>query len=244
MLLQAYHSEKRQALLDLLSVYAAGGKAIVFTRTKVAADEVAAAISQQQACEALHGDIAQNQREKTLGRFRTGDVTVLIATDVAARGLDIPNVDLVVHYDPPSDSESFLHRSGRTARAGNKGRAIVMHTPSEARQLGQILQQVGRAVRLAASCKQGEPGGVSGTAFMWFHMSCRLSRLQLLTNLHPMHAIQQASLQLTGDLLDMCRQAGSVVMNHPAAYRRWCHAPSCDQTNSMHSRHCPGLECQ
>jgi superfamily II DNA or RNA helicase len=67
-----HHQEKKQALLDLLSVYAAGGKAIVFTRTKMGADEVAAAISQQQVCEALHGDIPQNQREKTLGRFRAG----------------------------------------------------------------------------------------------------------------------------------------------------------------------------
>lgn len=72
LLLQVHMSEKKQALLDLLSVYAAGGKAIVFTRTKMGADEVAAAISQQQVCEALHGDIPQNQREKTLGRFRAG----------------------------------------------------------------------------------------------------------------------------------------------------------------------------
>jgi len=70
--MQVAFNEKRQALLDLLSVYAAGGKAIVFTRTKMGADEVAAAISQQQVCEALHGDIPQNQREKTLGRFRAG----------------------------------------------------------------------------------------------------------------------------------------------------------------------------
>jgi ATP-dependent RNA helicase DDX21 len=140
---QVNNHEKRQALVDLLSVYAAGGKAIIFTRTKMGADEVAAAIAQQQPCEALHGDIAQNQREKTLARFRSGEVTVLIATDVAARGLDIPHVDVVVHYDIPQDSESFLHRSGRTGRAGNKGRAVVMHTPSEARALGLILQQVG-----------------------------------------------------------------------------------------------------
>lgn len=74
--LQVHHSEKKQALLDLLSVHAAGGKAIVFTRTKMGADEVAAAISQQQPCEALHGDIPQNQREKTLGRFRAGACVV------------------------------------------------------------------------------------------------------------------------------------------------------------------------
>jgi superfamily II DNA/RNA helicase len=72
---------------------------------------------------------------------------VLIATDVAARGLDIPSVDLVVHYDMPQDSESFLHRSGRTGRAGNKGRAIVMYSPNESRSLGQILQQVGLGVQ-------------------------------------------------------------------------------------------------
>eukprot|EP00879_Flechtneria_rotunda_P009638 GHRR01010085.1.p1 GENE.GHRR01010085.1~~GHRR01010085.1.p1 ORF type:complete len:752 (+),score=235.05 GHRR01010085.1:500-2755(+) len=141
-IMQVSQSEKRQALLDILSVYAAGGKAIVFTKTKTGCDEVAAAVSQQTVCEGLHGDIPQNQREKTLNRFRKGDVSVLVATDVAARGLDIPSVDLVVHYDMPNDSEAFLHRSGRTARAGNKGRAIVMYTPSETRSLGLVLQQV------------------------------------------------------------------------------------------------------
>lgn len=79
---------------------------------------------------------------------------MLIATDVAARGLDIPSVDLVVHYDMPQDSESFLHRSGRTGRAGNKGRAIVMYSPAEGRALGQILQQVGHQAPLV----HGGPG--------------------------------------------------------------------------------------
>lgn len=82
---------------------------------------------------------------------RAGEVGVLIATDVAARGLDIPSVDLVVHYDMPQDSESFLHRSGRTGRAGNKGRAIVMYSPAESRSLGQILQQV-RAAHSRLCC--------------------------------------------------------------------------------------------
>ena len=133
---------KPQSLADVLSVHAAGGKAIVFTRTKAGADEIAAVISQQQVCEALHGDIPQAQREKTLARFRDGAFTVLVATDVAARGLDIPSVDLVVHYDVPQDSESFLHRSGRTGRAGNKGATVVMHTERESSSLGQLLKQV------------------------------------------------------------------------------------------------------
>lgn len=95
------YRDKPRSLVDILSVHAAGGKSIVFTRTKAGADEVAAAVNQSQLCEALHGDIPQAQREKTLKRFRDGDFNVLVATDVAARGLDIPSVELVVHYDIP-----------------------------------------------------------------------------------------------------------------------------------------------
>jgi ATP-dependent RNA helicase DDX21 len=76
-------------------VYAKGGKTIVFTRTKKDADEVSLALTTSIASEALHGDISQHQRERTLNGFRQGKFTVLVATDVAARGLDIPNVDLV-----------------------------------------------------------------------------------------------------------------------------------------------------
>lgn len=76
-------------------VYAKGGKTIVFTQTKRDADEVSMALTSSIASEALHGDISQHQRERTLNGFRLGKFTVLVATDVAARGLDIPNVDLV-----------------------------------------------------------------------------------------------------------------------------------------------------
>ena len=78
-----------------LKVYAKGGKTIVFTQTKRDADEVSLALSSSIASEALHGDISQHQRERTLNGFRQGKFTVLVATDVASRGLDIPNVDLV-----------------------------------------------------------------------------------------------------------------------------------------------------
>lgn len=78
-----------------LQVYARGGKTIVFTQTKRDADEVSLALSNSIASEALHGDISQHQRERTLNGFRQGKFSVLVATDVAARGLDIPNVDLV-----------------------------------------------------------------------------------------------------------------------------------------------------
>ncbi|KAK9084483.1 hypothetical protein Scep_030954 [Stephania cephalantha] len=88
-------SSKRTILNDLVTVYAKGGKTIVFTQTKRDADEVSLALSNSIASEALHGDISQHQRERTLNGFRMGKFTVLVATDVAARGLDIPNVDLV-----------------------------------------------------------------------------------------------------------------------------------------------------
>ena len=123
--------EKRSLLPDLISVYAPRGKAVVFCQTKREADEVAAAVAGTHPSEALHGDISQSGREKALGAFRSGQARVLVATDVAARGLDIPHVDLVVHYDLPGDQETFLHRSGRTGRAGNKGtgeRVGVMQT--------------------------------------------------------------------------------------------------------------------
>ena len=79
-------------------MYGKGGKSIVFTQTKKDADEVALSMSRILGAEALHGDISQAQREKTLSRFRSGKFTVLIATDVAARGLDIPDVDLVSYF--------------------------------------------------------------------------------------------------------------------------------------------------
>ena len=113
--------EKRSLLPDLISVYAPRGKAVVFVETKREADEVAAAVASTHPSECLHGDIAQQSREVAMDLFRKGQVRVLVATDVAARGLDIPDVDLVVHFDLPRNQETFLHRSGRTGRAGKKG---------------------------------------------------------------------------------------------------------------------------
>ena len=132
--------EKRGLLPDLVSVHSATGKTIVFTQTKREADEVAAAVASTHPSEVLHGDIPQQSREVALQMFREGRVRVLVATDVAARGLDIPNVDLVIHFDLPRDQETFLHRSGRTGRAGNKGTAIVMFTPQERRLASRLMK--------------------------------------------------------------------------------------------------------
>lgn len=91
----------------------------------------------------IHGDVSQPQREVTLKRFRNGQCNVLVATDVAARGLDIPNVDLVIQIQPPQETESYIHRSGRTARAGTEGKCITLYNPGELRQIREIEYRAG-----------------------------------------------------------------------------------------------------
>lgn len=147
---QVEQHAKPSMLVDLIAVYGNGQKTIVFTQTKNQCDEVCAGLSRKFAAEALHGDISQMQREKTLNRFRNGTINVLVATDVAARGLDIPNVDLVVHNDLPNDSESFLHRSGRTGRAGRKGTAIALLTPQSSRAFQNILRDTKAKIDMVA----------------------------------------------------------------------------------------------
>ncbi|XWS58031.1 hypothetical protein CRYUN_Cryun08bG0000200 [Craigia yunnanensis] len=136
-------TSKRTILSDLITVYAKDGKTIVFTKTKRDADDVSIALTNSIASEALHGDISQHQRERTLNGFRQGKFTVLVATDVASRGLDIPNVDLVIHYELPNDAETFVHRSGRTGRAGKEGSAILMYTNSQRRTVRSLERDVG-----------------------------------------------------------------------------------------------------
>ncbi|PIA33030.1 hypothetical protein AQUCO_04200048v1 [Aquilegia coerulea] len=111
--------------------------------TKRDADRLAYAMKSKYQCEPLHGDISQSQRERTLAGFRDGRFNVLVATDVAARGLDVPNVDLVIHYELPNSPEIFVHRSGRTGRAGKKGSAILIYAEDKSRAVKQIEREVG-----------------------------------------------------------------------------------------------------
>lgn len=138
---QVTSASRRSILVDVITVHADGGKTIVFTQTKREADEVAAAVALHIPCEPLHGDMAQAERERVLASFRAGRTSVLIATDVAARGLDIPEVDLVVHYELPRDPEAFLHRSGRTGRAGRSGTTIAMYSRNEIGTFKRILRE-------------------------------------------------------------------------------------------------------
>ncbi|CAA0825064.1 DEAD-box ATP-dependent RNA helicase 3-chloroplastic [Striga hermonthica] len=140
----ASESREKPAILGpLITEHGKGGKCIVFTQTKRDADRLAYAMQKHFKCEPLHGDISQNQRERTLSSFRDGRFNVLVATDVAARGLDVPNVDLVIHYELPNSSEIFVHRSGRTGRAGKKGTAILMYSTHEHRDVKGIERDVG-----------------------------------------------------------------------------------------------------
>ena len=91
----------------------------------------------------MHGDIAQNQREITLKRFKEGKFRCLVATDVASRGLDVPSVDLVVQIEPPKEVETYIHRSGRTARAGASGICITFYTDKTKYLIDAIEQQAG-----------------------------------------------------------------------------------------------------
>src|SRR5579884_1542681 len=113
--------------------------AIVFVRTRGAADEVAERLNGNgYLAQAIHGEINQSQRERVLGRFRAGHTQLLVATDVAARGLDIPDVSHIINYDLPLDAESYVHRIGRTGRAGKAGEALTLVTPRERRLLRDI----------------------------------------------------------------------------------------------------------
>lgn len=113
--------------------------AIIFCRTKSEVDSLGERlIARAFPAETLHGDLSQTQRDRVMGRFRTNQVEVLVATDVAARGLDIEHVSHVINYDMPLDPEIYVHRIGRTGRAGRTGSAITLVTPRERRLLRSI----------------------------------------------------------------------------------------------------------
>jgi len=112
---------------------------IIFCNTRRRADRVATQLGRRgYRAEGLHGNLKQSQRDRIMGAFRTGRIEILVATDVAARGIDVDNIDLVVNFDVPQDEDHYLHRIGRTARAGRTGRAVTFFDPSERHRLRAI----------------------------------------------------------------------------------------------------------
>uniref|UniRef100_A0A671KSB1 RNA helicase n=1 Tax=Sinocyclocheilus anshuiensis TaxID=1608454 RepID=A0A671KSB1_9TELE len=137
-------SQRASVIGDVVQVYSGShGRTIVFCETKRDATELSMNASIKQSAQSLHGDIPQKQREITLKGFRSGTFEVLVATNVAARGLDIPEVDLVIQCSPPNDVESYIHRSGRTGRAGRTGICICFYQRKEESQLKFVEQKAG-----------------------------------------------------------------------------------------------------
>lgn len=133
--------DKFEALCRVLD-YKPDFYGIVFCRTKSEVDEVTNKLkARNYDAEAIHGDITQGLREKALDLFKNKILNILVATDVAARGIDISNLTHVINYSIPQESDSYVHRIGRTGRAGNKGIAITFVTPQESRKLAQIKRE-------------------------------------------------------------------------------------------------------
>jgi ATP-dependent RNA helicase RhlE len=133
---------RTQTLLDLIG--AEDDLVLVFCRTRRGAERLAERLAAKGvATAAMHGDMGQSQRERALRRFERGVAKVLVATDVAARGIDLDDIGLVVNFDPPDDRDAYTHRVGRTARAGRTGRAITMVMPEHAADMGRIAAGLG-----------------------------------------------------------------------------------------------------
>ena len=139
-------SHKLEALQRVLDAWGGQG-VIIFARTKAITLTVAETLdgSGHQVA-VLNGDVPQNQRERTVERLRSGSIDILVATDVAARGLDVDRIGLVINYDRPFDSEAYVHRIGRTGRAGRSGEAVLFVTPRERRFISNLERATGQPI--------------------------------------------------------------------------------------------------
>ena len=137
----------------------AGGshRSLIFTRTKHGARKLARQLTAAHIPAAeLHGNLSQPVRERNLARLASGAVRVLVATDIAARGIHVDGIGLVIHADPPSEHKAYLHRSGRTGRAGAAGVVVTLQTPAQAGDV-RVLMRKARIVPLAAAARPGSP---------------------------------------------------------------------------------------
>jgi superfamily II DNA/RNA helicase len=156
------HVESQGAKLDHLALQLRDverGRTLVFVRTKRGADRLVKRLrSRELEAVAMHGDKSQGQRERALARFERGDVDTLIATDVAARGIDVADITHVINFDAPGDQDAYVHRIGRTGRAGNRGAGISFVLEDQAGEMGRIARDLG----LSREFELGRPAG-SGT---------------------------------------------------------------------------------
>jgi superfamily II DNA/RNA helicase len=131
--------------VGVVTALAAGQqRSLIFTRTRHSARRLARQLTAAGIPAAeLHGDLAQNARERNLARFASGEVRVLVATDIAARGLHVDGIGLVIHADPPAEEKAYVHRSGRTARAGASGTVVTVQTDAQSRSVSTLMRRAG-----------------------------------------------------------------------------------------------------
>ena len=126
------------------AICAGAARALVFVSTTRGADRLVEHLEGEGLrCAAIHGRLSQNKRERVLAAFIKGKTPVLVATNVAARGIHVSHIDVVVHYDPPEDAKVYLHRSGRTARAGDRGLVVTLALPEYERDITRLVQEIG-----------------------------------------------------------------------------------------------------
>src|SRR5690606_574156 len=137
--------EAVEAKKELVQRLASGtGRRILFMRTKHHAKKLAQQLTASGIPAVdLHGNLSQPQRDRNLAAFSDGSVRVLVATDVAARGVHVDDVELVVHVDPPTEHKAYLHRSGRTARAGSEGDVVTLVLPAQEKDVAQLMRKAG-----------------------------------------------------------------------------------------------------
>ena len=158
----------------------------MFVRTKRGADRLVLQLQKEGVrALAIHGDLRQTSREKALDDFSKGRLPVLVATDVAARGLDIEDVDVVIHYDPPEDHKAYVHRSGRTARAGDSGVVATLLLWDQVTEIERIQKRLGLAVaHRRGVLERSAPGG---PRFVASRRGSSLTHLRRLLRLRASH---------------------------------------------------------
>ena len=131
---------------------------LVFVRTKRGADRLVQRLARHDvAAVAMHGDLSQRARERALARFESGKVATLVATDVAARGLDLDDVTHVINYDPPEEDKGYVHRTGRTGRAGRSGTAITLVLPEQQANTSRVARRLGHRDRFEEGGMRSAP---------------------------------------------------------------------------------------
>ena len=143
------HVHERDKVKVAAAIARPVSRTLIFSNTKAGCDRlVKKLLTEGIRAQAIHGDLRQNIREKALARFAAGKLPVLVATDVAARGIHVDGVEVVIHYDPPSDHKTYLHRSGRTARAGTDGLVVTLSLWDEELIVKRLQKRVGLDMEL------------------------------------------------------------------------------------------------